>query len=683
MRQSRRGTPSGAPRLEAAVRVLCQLGLVIGLVSACGHGSLGSPAARYARPSSDSYTEALVRKAQALRLAEHPQWRELLHYRLGLLGAGFMGGGYASQAADSEFFLSPRGNQDPEAELSATLRAFFAPLSAAAAVRLRGSESGTDRHALCRFPARFMFLRQALEIDVARLPVHQCPRAEQFFNELDPSSVTLIFSSYYLNNPASAFGHTFLRINKRNVLAAAERRELLDYAVDYSADVDSDNALIYAFKGIFGMFPGTFKRVPYFYKVRSYNDYEARDLWEYELNLEPAQLAMLVAHLWELGHTYFAYYYLGENCSYQILSLIDVANPQLQLLRDIHSPVIPADTIKALYASPGLVRRSSFRPSLRRQFNTRAERLDDAQRSAVEELAANPERALPQTWSPERRIETLDAAADLVDVLYARELIDKSNSDAAQRKQRILERRAEIWLPSQVLVSEPPLAEAPEHGHGSHRLGLGAASFAGRFAPTLEFRLALHDLADATPGYPELSAIEFMRARLQFWAPGRVELDDASLVRVSSLVPQTRFDRKISWEFDVGASTIRDAACEHCLAPRVAGGGGLAYAFFGRALTAFALLHGVLAWSPTLSGLGPSHTRIGIGPSGGLRLRIVDDLILLAVARWHWLPGQEPARTYQLEATLRMRWADWLALGLEGRRTPDGFGAQLLAFSYF
>jgi hypothetical protein len=671
------------PQLQGCLALTC-LSICVAALG-CGHGALGSSTTRFAHASSDRYVEALVARARAENLAGQTQWLRLGHYRLGMMGRGFLGGGYASEADDPGFFLSPTGKIDPEAELEATLRAFFLPPPAAdeAAPDSRTDERGVDAHALCRFPARFMYLTQALAIDPAHLPVQHCPRAETFFGELDPSSVTLIFSAYYLNNPASAFGHTFLRLNKRNSLAIGERRELLDYGIDYSADVDTGNALLYAFKGLLGLFPGTFKRLPYYYKVRAYNDYEARDLWEYELALQPAQLAMLMAHLWELGHTYFAYYYLSENCSYHILALLEAADPALHLLDDIHSPVIPADTVKALFETPGLVRRTAFRPSLRRQFNERVRNLDEAQKSAVEALAVDPEYALPASWEPARVIETLDAAADLIDVLYARDLVHKDNAPAARRKQRLLERRAKILQPSAPVVVEPPLREAPERGHGSRRFGLGVASQAGQFAPTLEFRLALHDLADSTPGYPELSAIEFLRGRLQFWQPLRFELDDASIVRVTSLSPQTRFERKMSWEFDLGASTLWDKACVHCLAPHVAGGGGLAFSFFEQGLTVFALLHGVLAYSPQIGGLLDSHVRIGIGPSGGLRLRLAPNLIAFAVGNWHWLPDQHPSSTYRVDATLRWQCLDEFALGLEGRKSPSALEGQLLGFVYF
>jgi hypothetical protein len=658
------------------------LGLVL-VLYACAHVPYPADPASQSAPR-DPYVEALVERAHALSLARKPQWHKLLHYQQGLIGGGFLGGGYTSEADGRGFFLSPAGKLDPSAELDATLRGLFLPLSQVAVSRYqRREERGADAHPLCRFPARYMFLQRELGIDVNRLPVTRCPMLEQFLTELNAESVTLIFSAYYLNNPASAFGHTFLRFNKANTLAVGERRELLDYGIDFSADVDTSNALIYAIKGLTGMFPGTFKRIPYFYKVREYNDYEARDLWEYELELNREQLMMLTAHLWELGHTYFAYFYLSENCSYHILAGLEVARPELDLVGRLVSPVIPADTIKVVYATPGLVRKVSYRPSLRKQFEARVSRLNGEERALVEELAQDADRALPAGMGEDRRIAVLDAAADLVDVLYARDLIHKSDSDAARRKQRVLERRAQILAPSEPLQLSPPLREAPEHGHGSRRVGLGAATTDGAFAPTAEFRLSLHDLADASDGYLELSAIEFMRARVQLWPGARLELDQASIFRVVSLTPQTRFDRKMSWELDVGAAAVEDSACDRCLAAHIRGGAGLSFALLERALSFWLMGRGAFLYGPGFEGLEESHVRLGIGPSGGLRLRLTPELIALVTAYWLWLPAQQPETTYEVSGTLRWEALTDLAFGVEGRRVPVGYEGLLLTFVYF
>ena len=123
------------------------------------------------------------------------------------------------------------------------------------------------------------------------------------------------FSSGVLNNPASMFGHTFLRIDQKG---QTEQTRILAYTIDYAARVPPDVGLEYGFKGIFGGYEGYFSTPPYYIKVQAYRDMENRDMWEYQLNLTPTQIDRLLMHAWELGNAYFDYFFFKENCSYHI-----------------------------------------------------------------------------------------------------------------------------------------------------------------------------------------------------------------------------------------------------------------------------------------------------------------------------------------------------------------------------
>ncbi len=63
----------------------------------------------------------MLDRADAAGLAARREWQTLLHYRPN--GEG----GMVSDADDPRFFLAPNGKTDPQAELAATLRAFFQP----------------------------------------------------------------------------------------------------------------------------------------------------------------------------------------------------------------------------------------------------------------------------------------------------------------------------------------------------------------------------------------------------------------------------------------------------------------------------------------------------------------------------------------------------------------------------
>src|SRR3989338_3935461 len=83
---------------------------------------------------------------QLQRLADSPEWIALGHYETGKLG------GWRSYVDDETFFLAADGEQDPGAELAATLAALYGPASAG------------DRHAQCRYPARPPRPRRPLQL---------------------------------------------------------------------------------------------------------------------------------------------------------------------------------------------------------------------------------------------------------------------------------------------------------------------------------------------------------------------------------------------------------------------------------------------------------------------------------------------------------------------------------------
>ncbi len=611
------------------------------------------------------YAEALVAAAHRAKLHRAEQWLRLGHFQQrGWSNLWFVGHlfGKASEADGEALFLAPNGATSPRAELDATLRAFAQP-----------AESW-DEHAMCRFPARLLWLRRALDIDIARLlgqagvSEPPCPGFSEFVTALRPEAVVVVFSSYYMSKAASAFGHTFFRIEKRakdSGAAQPERRELLDMGIDYSADVTTSNAMLYAIWGMTGGFRGSFRKLPYYYKVREYNDYESRDLWEYRLNLSDEQLALFVAHLWELGHTYFDYFYLTENCSYHILGAIEVANPEWDLLAKLKTPVVPVDTIVALTEVPDLVAEVSYRPSLMTQFRARTAHMSGPQLDLVEALVDDPEAALPASLSAAQHIEALDAAADLMDIEHGKQIILEPESEPAQTKFRILVRRASMGATSAALEIAKPHHLRPERGHGSRRVGL-AAGVGDDADPylALSFRANLHDLLDPVAGYPELSQMEFLPLEV------RSSLDDAevwleriSLLRITHLNPVDRFNRRMTWKLDMGARRIRDAACEGCLAASFVAGGGATYAWLDQRVAAFATVDGQVSWSPDLDGVRGAPVRVGVGPQAGLRLRWHPRLVSLLSAHIAWLPEQ-PVTT-EWAANAQLRWAVGRSIALD------------------
>jgi hypothetical protein len=602
----------------------------------------------------EPYLAGLLAAAREGRLGEDRHWLRLGHWRKGLLG------GYEAEPDGPAFFLSPRGKNDPAAELEATLAGFFAPEEQDPAVQ----------HPQCRFPARLAFAVKRLGLDPARLPRRECPRLAEWWERTRAQSVTLVFSSYYMNNPASAFGHTFLRLDRRLFAGPGERVELIDLGIDYAATPDTSNAVLYAAKGLLGLFRGDFSARPYFYKVREYADFESRDLWEYELALSPEAVALLVAHLWELGSTWFDYYYLTENCSYHVLGALEAADPELNLLAHVGKVTIPADTVKALFRNPGLVREVRYRPSARTTLEHRVAPLSAGEVDGVLALARDPAAPLPPGLDLGGQARLLDAALDLVDVRSGKALI-RGEAEATEPRQALLTRRSAVPVASPPLDVPRPPGGGPERGHGSARaaFGGGASRGGGPFA-LADWRLALHDLGDPPAGFSAATQLEFLKSRARWEARGeggKLRLDEALLVSAASMTPLDRLDPRVSFRMRAGAERVRDGGCASCVAGlfEAGGGGTLAAGPVALQVTADASLE----YAPDLRGVRGAGFRAGLGPAATLRLQGGERAALLGSASWRWLPDARPGTSWDLSAGAR--WHFGLAsIFAEARKTP-------------
>ncbi|HSS00314.1 MAG TPA: DUF4105 domain-containing protein [Kofleriaceae bacterium] len=624
------------------------------------------------QPAEVAYVDELLASSRRLALSARPEWHKLLHYQ------STWSGGVESEADGPSFFLAADGKVSPRAELEATLRGLFAQVQPGAPRDVQ--------HPICQFPARTHWLVHELHIDGERLPHPSCDRYEEFRKLLDASSVALVFSSYYLNNPASAFGHTFLLFNSKKS-QTDDQRELLDYAVNFSATADTANAVAYAVKGIFGAFPGEFSKVPYYMQVRKYNDFESRDLWLYNLALTPDEIETLVAHIWELGSTWFDYYYATENCSYHILGALEAAVPRASFVERTRIPVAPADTVKIVTSTPGLVTRVTFRPAIRAQVAARVRGLDGRERQLTAALADDPATPWPARLPIERRVKVLDAATDVVDMHFAKELPFDLDGPGARRKQLLLERRAELAVRSTELRVPIPEDKRPDRGHGSRRLGIASGlSTSGDPTLALNARLTLHDLGDPANGYPDTASLEFLpiAARLVFGPDHvRAQLDDAQLVRIVSLSPQNAFEHKMSWKIQTGAVTVDDGACHLCTAFRTSGGAGAALGTSGGGLLGWFTTDVQLVSARGLRGIADAPIRLGVGPAGGVRARLSSDASLLFSGEWIWLPKQPILASYQVTGGLRWRFTQALALSLTGAYQNAGIDGQLGLFIYY
>lgn len=434
------------------------------------------------------FAQTLSPKVQ--KLSQSKQWYRLLHVKKGIFTD-------SGEADGKGFYLAKGGEEDPFLELSENLKV------------LSKKTPITDSHYICKFPARFLWLKKSFDVPYKKSDLKKCAQLQEYKQRMDVEKVSIVFSSYYLESPASAFGHTLLRFHRQSGTTDSKKSKLLDMGINYSAQVTTENALLYALFGLVGLFEGHYSAVPYFYKVREYSDFESRDLWTYDLNLSGEQLERLVNHLWEVGNTFFYYYYFTENCNYNLLKLLEVAHFELNLTEELPTLfTIPGHTIQILKREPGLVSKVSMDASLKKRFEAYLDKLNPNEKSILFDVYDKRNMTRLGEIDSKRQHLFLDTLIEYIDFKHSREIL-LNQGEISKWKKEILIKRSEYdsFEAPKIVTNE---REAPHKGHGPSRIGFGGGDKRQLFS----YRLSYHDYLDFPDGMPPLATIEFFDMEL-------------------------------------------------------------------------------------------------------------------------------------------------------------------------
>jgi len=498
------------------------------------------------------YLAEILEEARMQRLHEDPYWHILLHYK-------HCASGVESLIDDPGFFVAPDGKTNPEAELAATIRAFIGP------------DDDENNPAVCRFVARYEWLKERLNLDPGRLGIKECRPFMDFMDRIKPQSATLIFPMAHLNSPASMFGHTLLTIETAN------KSKLLAYSVSYSAVTDETIGPLFAVKGLFGLYPGYFAVMPYYAKLQQYSDVDHRDIWEYPLNLTQDEVRRMLLHIRELDSMASDYYFFSENCSYLLYFLLEAARPSLSLTDEFHAWLIPLDSIRMI-DKQGLITDALYRPSRTTKIKYLVSGLpEDAQELALA-LAGGDIRQdtfAGKEISTMQKMRTFELAGEYLQYLYTRG--DLPEKTYQQRFLHILQARSTLGMAEDEAMYEIPEPLQPEKGHRSNRLALGAGVKDDRFFEEIRLRPAYHHLMDNDNGYVEGAQLIFADVALRYYpSDNKVALESLDVIDIFSLTPRDKFFHPISWKIKTGLRRFADQNKRDRLVYQINPGGGFA-----------------------------------------------------------------------------------------------------------
>lgn len=243
-------------------------------------------------------------------LYNHSYWHKLLEYK-----------DSNNLITSSEFFLSNKVNPSPKEELDAT-------------INLLHSKDGQT--IACNFPARYLWIQK--QIKVPEYNLKKCKDLDNFITNFKKDSLSIVFTSEYINAPSSAFGHIMLLFNDNN-----SPYEIAD-TIHFAAETKDEGFFKYAYKGFTGKYEAYVLREPFFKKIYEYNTLEQRYMYIYQLKFSKEQIYNIIYHLYELRKATFKYYFLSENCSSKIIDILELAFDRSNDSSYIYT--LPIDTLK-------------------------------------------------------------------------------------------------------------------------------------------------------------------------------------------------------------------------------------------------------------------------------------------------------------------------------------------------
>lgn len=524
-------------------------------------------------------------------LAASNSWKKLLHYEIDRSSPS----GLRSAIHSPDFFLAESGAIQPEAELEASLSAMLLPLS-----------ENANEHAKCRFPARLIWLRQQFPHKHEQLADIECPEFAEWADPGGIESISLVFANGYLGNPASYYGHTFLKFNHRK---SAGKSRLLDLTVNYGAILDGhDDPLSYIVKGVTGGYEGGFSPIEFYFHDANYGENELRDLWEFRLHLPAAATRLVVAHAWEVMKKRYVYYFFRHNCSYRVAELLEIVDG-LEVIPRNRPWLIPQALVQEVSTSRfhghPLIAETIFHPSRQSRLYAKYGALDAEAKHLVAQIVSKalaPDDLVVRELSLGQQQAVLDTLLDYYQFSLDRGKKESSYKSAPEYAAALAVR---LQLPpgGREVVSFQP--DSPDQGRAPSwmQLGISHSRQAG-IAALLRLRPAYYDILDAGSAQVKNGALSMGDLQLQLNGE-QLEIRQFDLLAINSMNPAVtglRGDRGFGWKLKVGAEQER-IACRACLVARAQGDVGM-----GRQLTTnlFAAIHvgGALQQNTGFSGAG-------------------------------------------------------------------------------
>jgi hypothetical protein len=547
----------------------------------------------------------IQQEANSRELSKADKWAALLHMN-----------GQEPQLRGPDFLLS-QPNFSAENELQATIAYLY------------GSDSMT---AVCRFPARYAWLRS--ELATPALPLDQCEELQEFLSKAPAQKISLVFASENLSQPSSMMGHLFLAIAGQNSDGYPA-----EHAISFFTEVDTLNLPKLLYNSMITGKMGYFMLNPYHAEADYYLKKEQRTLWRYELNINKTDLQLIQYHMHELRHSQITYFFQNYNCATLVKHILAIAAPTLNQQQKFWST--PKDVLK-MARDAGVISTVTVQ-------------------TPSKWLIRSLQNALPGGISTSVKQQVLDLAVqsgegeadepDLPTAFMATELARAYNNYLQEDGQR----SREVWLqhdkrirqasknPNSNLTLQADISKNPAIAPKDKQFYAGLTQQSGQEYMQLGLLPVSHTLADNNTQYFSENELRlFDVAALINRQTGHARLDHLTVYAAESLLPRDAFTGGLSGRFKLGKEQQASIAQEGKTAWLAEGAVGATWRIV-KDIDLFALLGGGWGYQ--------QHGYVYATPSAGVVVRELYDMKTMLTATRISRPLGERQASTELKLT--------------------------------
>ena len=461
---------------------------------------------------------------------------------------------------------------------------------------------------------------------------------------------------------------------------------MLTASIGFAAITEQEHGLRYAAKGIFGGYTGAFTAEPYYIQANRYGQLENRDIWEYPLNLSADETRYLLFHVWELRNAGFSYYFFDENCSFQLLALLEAVRPTLDLTDSSYRFWnVPVDTVRDIVGSAGIHGQATYRPSLRTQLELRAAAMD------VSLVALAKDMAIGKISVTDLCVYDLSAfdTAQLLEFAHlyyqygvAVGMINEEEETNDDRLHLIDTLRSTI----EISVLSPSVAipgVRPDQGHAVSRLNFDIGSYGQQ--PYLQFgiRPVFHDVFDPPGGFEKGVQIEALHPQFRYYPEKeRFQLESFDLLNILSAAPATIVAAPLAWKTKFSLQRLRVGDSKRKLA--VTGEVGFG---FSRDVTKDTLLYGLVGGAVLVSDRFKHALDVGPALSAGIIANVHEKWTLGLTGQVSYMVLENHDTLYDFSVVQSFHWLRDVGLqvkaGVKNELSQPEFYASLSWHQFF